>query len=118
MSGEIVDLAGYRAAPQLLRLAGAASATLFAVDPALLAAPRRCDARAALARQVQVYLVHVGFGIDLSTVGRLIGRNRSTLGHACAVVEDRRDNDGFDTALNVLEACLRRWAVTFAGVGA
>ena len=113
---EIVDLAGYRAAPALLRLAGAAAATVLAVDPALLGAAGRCSARTALARHIQVYLVHVGFGIDLTTLGRAAGRDRTTLGHACAVVEDRRDDGRFDAALGVLEASLRHWAIAFAVV--
>jgi hypothetical protein len=62
---------------------------------------------------VQVYLVHVGFGIDLATLGRAVGRDRSTLCHGCAVVEDRRDDGGFDGALGVLEASLRRWVEVF-----
>jgi hypothetical protein len=113
---EIIDLAGYRAAPQLLQMAGAAAAAAMAVEPALLGAPGRGRARSALARQVQVYLVHVGFGIDLATLGRSVGRDRSTLGHACAIVEDRRDDGRFDAAMGVLEASLRRWARTFLEV--
>jgi hypothetical protein len=112
---EIVDLAGYRAAPLLLRIAGAAAASAFAVDPAARRGAARPNARAAaLARHIQIYLVHVGFGIDLTTLGRAVGRDRTTLRHACAAVEDRRDDGGFDAALGVLESALRRWVVAFA----
>lgn len=111
---EIIDLARYRAAPLLLRLAGAAAAWVFALDRGVLGAAGRASARAALARHVQIYLVHVGFGLDLTVLGRTAGRDRATLRHACAVVEDRRDDPHFDAALAVLEAGLRRWVAAFA----
>jgi hypothetical protein len=69
-----------------------------------------------LARQVQFYLLHVGFGLDPASLGRLVGRDRSTVVHACAAVEDRRDAPAFDAALGVLEAALRGWTARFMEV--
>jgi hypothetical protein len=40
-------------------------------------------------------------------VGQAFGRDRTTAGHACAVVEGLRDDKLFDARLEDLEACLR-----------
>jgi len=66
----------------------------------------RGRAKVALARQVAMYLAHVGCGLSLTETGRLFGRDRTTVAHACGVVEDRRDDPLFDRALDLLE-----WAV-------
>ena len=60
----------------------------------------------ALARQVAMYLAHVGCGLSLTETGRLFERDRTTVAHACGVIEDRRDDPIFDRALDLLE-----WAV-------
>lgn len=66
----------------------------------------RGRAKVALARQVAMYLAHVGCGLSLTETGRLFGRDRTTVAHACGVIEDRRDDPLFDRALDLLE-----WAV-------
>jgi chromosomal replication initiation ATPase DnaA len=66
----------------------------------------RGRAKIALARQVAMYLAHVGCGLTLTDTGRLVGRDRTTVAHACEVIEDRRDDPVFDRALDLLE-----WAV-------
>jgi chromosomal replication initiation ATPase DnaA len=66
----------------------------------------RGRARVALARQVAMYLAHVTCGLTLTDTGKLFGRDRTTVSHACGVVEDRRDDPLFDRALDLLE-----WAV-------
>ncbi|HVV93610.1 MAG TPA: hypothetical protein VHD15_09350 [Hyphomicrobiales bacterium] len=113
---EVIDLDTYRRGPELVRVAAAVAAALFAVGAGHVTAPVRGSARAALARQVEIYLLHVGFGLDPATLGRLVGRDRSTVIHACAAIEDRRDQAAFDAALGIVEATLRRWAERFAGV--
>jgi chromosomal replication initiation ATPase DnaA len=60
----------------------------------------------AFARQVAMYLAHVGGGLCLSEVGRLFARDRTTVAHACALVEDRRDDPDFDRCLSFLELAL------------
>ena len=57
----------------------------------------------ALARQVAMYLAHVVCGLTLTDTGRLFGRDRTTVAHACCVIEDRRDDPLFDRALDLLE---------------
>ncbi|PKQ04465.1 MAG: hypothetical protein CVT72_12340 [Alphaproteobacteria bacterium HGW-Alphaproteobacteria-11] len=71
-----------------------------------LQAPTRRRAPAAEARQVAMYLTHVIFGISLSEVGRLYGRDRTTAGHACQRIEDRRDDPAFDRLLDALALTL------------
>ena len=78
-------------------------ASSFRLPTAALRAPTRCFARVALARQVAMYLCHVLLGMTLSEVGRHFGRDRTTVSHACRVVEDRRDDPGFDTMLDRIE---------------
>jgi len=54
-----------------------------------------------------MYLAHVVFGLNLTQVGALFGRDRTTVGHGCAVVEDRREHPNFDLALTILERAVR-----------
>ncbi|HEV7329246.1 MAG TPA: helix-turn-helix domain-containing protein [Bosea sp. (in: a-proteobacteria)] len=60
--------------------------------------------RIAFARQLAMYLTHVGFGLTLTEVGACFARDRTTVRHACALVEDRRDQPAFDLAVSALEA--------------
>lgn len=60
-------------------------------------------ARVALARQTAMYLAHCAGGLSLTEVGVLFNRDRTTVAHACAVVEDRRDEPNFDRAIELLE---------------
>lgn len=83
-----------------------AVAGVFGVDNDALEQTNRGIARVALARQVAMYLAHVGCGLSLTAAGRLFGRDRTTVAHACLIIEDRRDDPMFDRALDLLE-----WAV-------
>jgi hypothetical protein len=69
-------------------------------------APSRCCGNVAFVRQVGMYLAHVAGGLSLSEVGRLFGRDRTTVAHACGVVEDGRDDPLLDRLLTVLELAL------------
>lgn len=79
---------------------------VFGVAHADLYRETRGRAKVALARQVAMYLAHVACGLSLTETGRLFGRDRTTVAHACGVIEDRRDDPIFDRALDLLE-----WAV-------
>jgi chromosomal replication initiation ATPase DnaA len=67
----------------------------------------RGSAGAAFARQVAMYLCHVAFEFSLARVASAFGRDRSTVAHACHVIEDRRDATDFDAWINTLEDMLR-----------
>ena len=83
-----------------------------------LRASGRGRAAAAFARQTAMYLAHVHFGLTLSQVGRNFGRDRTTVAHACARVEDSRDDPKFECVLDCLEAALDRWHQNFLPAGA
>ena len=62
----------------------------------------RGRARVALARQISMYLCHVIFGISMQDVGSIFDRDRTTVAHACEVVEDHRDDRQFDIMLEFI----------------
>jgi chromosomal replication initiation ATPase DnaA len=72
-----------------------------------LLGPQRGSASVAFARQVAMYLTHVGFGLSLQRVGIAFARDRSTIAYACHAIEDRRDDAAFDDLLDQLEAAIR-----------
>ena len=80
---------------------------VFAVEPQQLRRATRGRAKIALARQVAMYIAHVGYGLSLTEVGRLFERDRTTVAHACGVVEIRRDDPDFDEAVVLLELIVR-----------
>ncbi|PLX40314.1 MAG: chromosomal replication initiator DnaA [Hyphomicrobiales bacterium] len=82
----------------------------FRVPETELRARTRRRAQTAFARQVAMYLAHVGCGLSYSEVGRLFGRDRTTAAHACKLIEDRRDDPDLDLSLDHLEQAVRRWA--------
>ncbi len=67
----------------------------------------RSHARAARARQIAMYLAYIAFQWPLVRVGQAFGRDRTTAGYACRLVEELRDDRQFDAKLERLEACLK-----------
>jgi hypothetical protein len=90
-------------AAQLCALMEIAVAAAFAVSLRELRAPTRRSSQAAFARQAAMYLAHVVLRQSLSATGRLFRRDRTTAAHACALVEERRDNPAIDALLQTLE---------------
>lgn len=66
----------------------------------------RGSCEAAFARQVAMYLCHTAFELSMTRVAYAFARDRSTVAHACAVIEDRRDDDDFDAWMAALESML------------
>ena len=89
--------------PQLRQVIDPAVAAVFEVDVRELRAPTRGAPRAAFARQVAMYLAHIVCGLSLTEVGQLFARDRTTVAHACKLVEDRRDDPELDGRLEHLE---------------
>ncbi|WP_338049388.1 helix-turn-helix domain-containing protein [Rhizobium tubonense] len=54
-------------------------------------------------RQIAMYICHVALRIPLHEIGLAFGRDRTTVGHACHVVEDRRDDPAFDDFVGAVE---------------
>ena len=63
----------------------------------------RCRVGTARARQLAMYLSHVILGRSLTEIGDAFGRDRTTVSHACAVIEDMRDDPEFDAEVCSLE---------------
>lgn len=80
----------------------------FQLDQGALLVPTRGAPQAAFARQVAIYLMHVCFGLSFAAVGRMFHRDRTTVAHACRVIEDRRDDCELDRRLAALERMCRR----------
>lgn len=59
------------------------------------------------ARQVAMYLSHVGLGMSLARVASALDRDRSTVAHGCHKIEDLRDDPGVDEWLDELEQTLK-----------
>lgn len=89
------------------RLVAACVAFDFGLDAAALEAGLRGSQRMAFARQIAMYLAHVGFGLSFEIVGHAFGRDRTTVAHACRVVEDGRDDIWFDCRVATLELICR-----------
>lgn len=79
----------------------------FQVSHSELRRGTRGKASVAFARQIAMYLAHVGCGLSLSDVGRAFKRDRTTVAHACELVEDRRDDSQLDAILDIIESAIR-----------
>ena len=54
-------------------------------------------------QQIAMYVCHVGLRLPLSDIAVAYGRDRSTVAHACKVIEDRRDNRAYDEFISAVE---------------
>src|SRR5687768_8788584 len=54
-------------------------------------------------RQLAMYLCHVVLGLTLMEIGQAFGRDRTTVSHACGLIEDLRDDRRFDDDVTALE---------------
>jgi hypothetical protein len=82
----------------------------FGLEMAALFAPTRGAPRTAFARQVAMYLAHIGFELSFGAISRVYDRDRTTVSHACHVIEDGRDDIWLDCRLEALELfCRTGW---------
>lgn len=58
-------------------------------------------------RQIAMYLSHVVLSLPYQSIATAFGRDRTTVVHACAVVEDRRDDAGYDRFVEQCERCIK-----------
>lgn len=65
--------------------------------------PERGRRELVRARQIAMYLAHVGMSMSLSRVAFAFERDRSTVAHACHRIEEMRDDASFDSWLEALE---------------
>ncbi len=81
----------------------------FALSVADLRGTTRGEAPVAFARQVAMYVAHVWLALSLSEVGRRFDRDRTTVAHACRVVEERRDDPRIDRLVSAIENSTDLW---------
>lgn len=89
------------------RLATGVTAYALGLPAETIRTLARGRSEAAFGRRVAMYLCHVGFEMSFSRVSLAFGRDRSTVGHACRLVEARRDDPVFDAWIDALETALR-----------
>lgn len=82
-------------------------ALVFDVTAEDIVSTRRGEAKLTLARQTAMYLTHTSLGLAQHKVGYWFGRDRTTVGHACQKVEDRRDDPATDRLLTSLETTIQ-----------
>lgn len=68
---------------------------------------KRHNHEIARVRQIGMYVANVVLGINMTTIGQGFGRNKSTVIHACHLIEDMRDDEEFDMLVGRLEAITR-----------
>lgn len=66
-------------------------------------------------RQIAIYVCHVTLSIGQPQIAVGFGCHRSTVGHACAAVEDRRDNRNYDFFVGAVERAVRAVFLVPAG---
>jgi len=93
--------------PRRAGLAQAFVAHVYDVPLAEMRGAKRGHPRAALARQVAMYLSHVVFGMHISAIAVAFARHKTTVHHALKHIESLRDDAQFDGSLRVIEATLR-----------
>ena len=54
-------------------------------------------------RQISIYVCHVGLSLPVPVVAQCFGRDRATIKSTCLLVEERRENPGFDDFVSMLE---------------
>jgi chromosomal replication initiation ATPase DnaA len=87
----------------------AAVAASYRLPRSIFHAPNRCTASVAFARQIAMYISHVWLGLSLTDVGRYFGRDRTTVAHACHIVEERRENPNIERMLSSIETAVGLW---------
>jgi chromosomal replication initiation ATPase DnaA len=78
-------------------------AALYNVPSKELRQTGRTAADVSRVRQIAMYVAHVTLGISMPEVGRGFARDRTTVRHACHIIEDMRDEVDFDRAVMTAE---------------
>ncbi len=79
------------------------AAAFFSISSKDLRRPGKSSMGASRVRQVAMYVAHVVLRLTQAEVGRGFGRDRTTVAHACQVVEDLRDDMEFEQIVLKLE---------------
>ena len=79
------------------------SAALFGVSVRELLSPRRSSVSVSRVRQIAMYVTHVALQLNMTEIGRGFCRDRTTVMHACHLIEDMRDDPDFDRLVALVE---------------
>lgn len=79
----------------------------FGLEVSDLFGPTRGAPRVAFARQVAMYLAHIGFELSYATISRVFDRDPTTVSHACHIIEEGRDDIWLECRLEALELFCR-----------
>jgi len=96
--------------PHSTDIAQALVAHVYGIDVKDMRSKKRSNPRAALARQIAMYLSHIVLHMSFSQIGVAFGRDRSTACYALHHVENLRDDPELDRTLVQLETMLRQTA--------
>lgn len=99
------------------RLCGALMSLLsvfFQVSLNELRSTGRENNRIARIRQFGMYIAHTMFGLSMAEVAYAFSRERTTVKHACHLIEDMRENEKFDQNVSDFEYLVRS---LYPGVG-
>lgn len=79
------------------------SAALFNVSSKEMRKPGRSTLDIARVRQIAMYVCHVVLRLSMTDIGKAFGRDRTTVIHACHLIEDLRDDEDFDHIISTTE---------------
>lgn len=79
------------------------AAALFNVSGKELREPGRSTLGVSRVRQIAMYVTHVVLEMSMRDVGLGFGRDRTTVLHACHLIEDMRDDEEFDGIVAMVE---------------
>lgn len=79
----------------------------FMVPTGDLRSQDRAVAPVARVRQIGMYVCHVALNLSMAEVAKGFGRDRTTVIHACHLVEDLRDDMEFDRVCTRMERIAR-----------
>lgn len=80
------------------------------LSPASITETHRGTPQISAARQLAMYLTYTAFEMSLARCAYAFGRDRSTVAHACHMIETRRDDKAFDEWVDGLAENLRALA--------
>ena len=83
------------------------AAALYNVSSKELREPGRSTLAVTRVRQIAMYVAHVACGLSMRQVGLGFGRDRTTVLHACHLIEDLRDDEEFDRHIALTERVVR-----------
>ncbi len=79
------------------------AAALFNVSGKDIRKASRSTIGVSRVRQVAMYVAHVILRLNMADIGKAFGRDRTTVLHACHLIEDLRDDADFDRIITTTE---------------